>query len=111
MKDEIKQNKENMKNITDDMAEMKAEGDEIMEDLRTMKNMFKSELSLEVMVRAAHKISQKKSRVELNNWDDKLHILKSKSKLRRNKIYIDSELTTEERKIQKEIRDSARGSE
>uniref|UniRef100_A0A1Y1M2P7 L1 transposable element RRM domain-containing protein n=1 Tax=Photinus pyralis TaxID=7054 RepID=A0A1Y1M2P7_PHOPY len=46
--------------------------------------------------------------VELENWEDKLEIMKKKKVLGQAKIYIENDLTKEEGRIQSEIRNRAR---
>lgn len=46
--------------------------------------------------------------VEMENWEKKQEIMAAKSKLKQTKIYIDNDLTWEERKIQREIRSIAK---
>jgi thiol:disulfide interchange protein len=78
----------------------------------TMEKMITKELRLNVKVKKAYKIGQDRYNVEMNNWNEKLKVLKTKGKLRgklRGKeIYIDSALTLTEREIQKNIRDFAK---
>lgn len=47
-------------------------------------------------------------RVELKNFDDKMKIMSNKRKLQGQECYIDSDLTSEERRIQAEIRKKAK---
>jgi hypothetical protein len=71
-------------------------------------NLFREEFKEEVKIRRAFKIGQAKCIVELEEWSDKLKILKTKGGLRGKDIFIDAELTRNEREIQKKIRDQAR---
>jgi hypothetical protein len=74
----------------------------------TMEKKINKELSLNVKVKKVYKIGQDRYNVEMNNWNEKLMVLKTKGKLRGKEIYIDSALTLTEREIQKKIRDLAK---
>jgi hypothetical protein len=50
-----------------------------------------------VKVKKVYKIGQDRYNVEMNNWNEKLMVLKTKGKLRGKEIYIDSALTLTER--------------
>lgn len=45
---------------------------------------------------------------EMESWTEKQEYIKNKYKLRGTSIYIDNDLATEERRIQREIRNIAR---
>ncbi|KAK9695249.1 hypothetical protein QE152_g32714 [Popillia japonica] len=63
-------------------------------------------------IKEAYKINREKHyqmvRVELESFQNKIDIMKAKSKLKNTKIYIDNDLTKEERYIQKELWNAAR---
>ena len=59
-------------------------------------------------VRRAYKIDDARYIIEMEQWNDKLTILKEKAKLKGRDIFIDSKLSKTERGIQKCIRDVAR---
>jgi hypothetical protein len=85
---------------------METENEELLRN--TMEKMINKKLSLNVKVKKAYKIGQDRYNVEMNNWNEKLKVLKTKGKLRGKEIYIDSALTLTEREIQKNIRDFAK---
>lgn len=70
--------------------------------------LIEAELGLKVGVGDAYKIGERKYVMEVNNWAEKLQILKEKRRLKGRSIYLESELTRDERIIQKKIRDVAR---
>ncbi|XP_050516647.1 uncharacterized protein PF3D7_1120000-like [Diabrotica virgifera virgifera] len=73
-----------------------------------LEKMFQTELLLKTKIRRAQKIGQDRCIVEMVEWNDKIKILQGKAKLKGKDIFIDSELTRNEQKIQKKIRDIAR---
>lgn len=83
---------------TDDEDELKG----------TMESFIQRELQVEVKVRKAYKIGQRRQILEMQGWNDKLKILGEKRKLKGTKIFIDSELTYREREIQRKIREIAK---
>ncbi|KAH0813990.1 hypothetical protein GEV33_008801 [Tenebrio molitor] len=85
---------------------MDTEDEELLRN--SMEKMINKELSLNVKVNKVYKIGQDKYNVEMNKWNEKLMVLKTKGKLRGKEIYIDSALTLTEREIQKNIRDFAK---
>ncbi|KAJ3646241.1 hypothetical protein Zmor_023836 [Zophobas morio] len=56
----------------------------------------------------AYKVDEVRYIIEMEQWNDKLTILKEKAKLKGRDILIDSELTKTKRAIQKYIRDVGR---
>jgi hypothetical protein len=70
--------------------------------------MIEQELKVKVKVNKAYKIGQQRCIIELQNFEDKIATLKAKRNLKGKNIFIESELTENERKIQKELRDIAR---
>ncbi|KAH0816656.1 hypothetical protein GEV33_006135 [Tenebrio molitor] len=85
---------------------METKNEELLRN--TMEKMINKELSLNVKVKKSYKIGQDRYSVEMNNWNEKLMVLKTKGKLRGKEIYIDSALTLMETEIQKNIRDFAK---
>jgi thiol:disulfide interchange protein len=85
---------------------METEDEELLRN--TMEKKINKELSLNVKVKKVYKIGQDRYNVEMNNWNKKLMVLKTKGKLRGKEIYIDSALTLTEGEIQKKIRDFAK---
>lgn len=75
---------------------------------RAVEDMIESELNIKVKVKGAYQIGQERYIVETECWEDKLQILIEKKNLKGKNIYIESEMTSKERKIQKIIRDIAR---
>jgi hypothetical protein len=85
---------------------METDDEELLRN--TMEKMINKELSLNVKVKKVYKIGQDRYNVEINNWNEKLMVLKTKGKLRGKEIYIYSALTLTEREIQNNIRDFAK---
>lgn len=69
-------------------------------------------LQIEMKIERAYIINKDKHdqiiRAELESWGKKQEIMKNKSNLKNTKIYIDNDLTNEERFIQREIRSIAK---
>lgn len=70
--------------------------------------MLEKELGLKIKIDKAHQIGPKKCVIHINEWPEKIAILKEKRRLKGKAIYIESELTREESAIQKRLRDFAR---
>lgn len=74
----------------------------------SFKSFLKERLNIEVDVANVHYKANtpqwKTVLVELTNWKQKSEIMQNKRKLKGSKIYIEHDLTLEERRIQKEIR-------
>lgn len=83
---------------TQDEEEIKAE----------IENMIDKEIRVKAAVKKAYKIGQNKYIIKMNNWSDKIKILKEKNKMKGRDIFIDSDLTRQERNVQKILRDVAR---
>lgn len=72
-----------------------------------MENMIKQYMDVEVKIKNAYKINDRTCLIEIDNFNQKLEVLKNKHKLKNVKsqiIYIENDLTTKERDIQKTIR-------
>lgn len=85
---------------------LKIETEDENEMNEVIKDFVKKELEMEVKVRKTRKITNKKYIIEMQTFNDKIKILKAKSKLRniKNKIiYIDEDLPKKEREIQRQI--------
>lgn len=84
---------------------LKEEKPEQME--KEISNLFKEEVGEEVNIKTVNKIGKETILVEMENWEQKIKIMKGKYKLMKNegtrKIYIDNDLTKNEREIQKKI--------
>lgn len=87
-------------------VQIEAKSDERLE--KQIEALLYKELEITVEVGRAFKIGQKQYIVEMNEWMDKINVLKKKSILKGKPIYIDSELTKMERTIQKHIREEAK---
>lgn len=79
--------------------------DEVVE--KKMEEWLNTELGVETKVKEVKRITQNKILVSMENFDKKLGILRSKTKLKGKKIYIDSDLTSQERDIQRKLRQTA----
>lgn len=79
---------------------------------QNIKTFLKNKLDVEVMPMDAFEMGKDRNNktmvVKLNNWEDKMKVMKNKSKLRGGKVYIDSDLTKKELHIQKTIRELAK---
>lgn len=82
------------------------------EEIKQKTELFLNEhIQAEINIKKAYKTNDMMIVVELEDFEKKLEILKRKGKItyfKDNKIYIDSDLTENERKIQKELRDKAK---
>lgn len=74
------------------------------------KNFIEKELGVEIRIESAIKLAEKTCLIELNSKTDKMVIMNNKSKLRaqKNKIYINDDMTKEERKVQAIVRKIAK---
>jgi hypothetical protein len=68
-----------------------------------VKTFIQQKLETDVEVIDTIEINDNMTIVKLENWEQKKQVMKNKSKLRGEKIYIDGELTRREREIQKKI--------
>lgn len=76
-----------------------------------IKEFVKKELGVKVEIEEAYKVGREEMNVtvvKLENFEQKIEILKNKYKLGRREIYIDCDLTKEEQKIQATIRKVAK---
>lgn len=73
-----------------------------------MEKLLEREVKVNTPIVAAYKIGVKKYVVKMNNWEEKLRVLKGKNMLKGKDIYIEPEMTFKEREIQKTIRTTAR---
>lgn len=73
-----------------------------------VENMLKTKINVQAKVKAVYKIGPQRCIAEMENWTEKLNVLRNKKNLKGEEIYIDSEMTAREREIQKHIRDIAR---
>ena len=81
-------------------------GEGMEEELRVAIESKMGELfRVKAKVGRPYKIDEAKYIIEMEQWNDKLTILKEKAKLKGRDIFIDSELTKTKRGIQKCIRD------
>lgn len=65
-------------------------------------------LNLTINIRNISKISENKCLVELDSMDDKLMVMRNKSKLLGKKYYIDNDLTKTEQNLQWKLRKLAK---
>lgn len=76
-----------------------------------MKKFIEEEMGIKPIIKAAHRLGPKTIVVALGSEDEKLEVMHNKSKLRNrpgNKVFIEDDLTKEEREIQKLIRQKAK---
>lgn len=70
--------------------------------------ILKDKLKSSVKVKKAFSIKGKDNKqiiiIELNSWEEKQEVMKRKSLLKDTNIYIENDLTKEERKVQAELR-------
>lgn len=71
---------------------------------------IKTEMGVEVVIREAHRTGRERDCIiaKMESVEDKIRTMKEKGKLKGQKIYVDDDLTIEERGVQKQIRDKAR---
>lgn len=86
--------------------DMMPNSDEVLKE--AMESMLEKELKVRVKTKKVYKIGPKKCIMEMNDWQDKVMVLKEKGRLKGKSVFIDSDLTATEREIQKKIRDIAR---
>lgn len=78
--------------------------------MENIEEFIKQNLAIEVKIITAYKIGEKKIIAEMDKWESKIEVMKNKYKLKQmsdRKIYIESDLTITERKIQSVIRGQA----
>lgn len=76
-----------------------------------IENFIKEELDVDVTVKAAYRLGKNTCLVELAGKEDKLRVMQNKRKLKARqgeKIFIDNDLTQNEREIGREIRKAAK---
>ncbi|KAK9720740.1 hypothetical protein QE152_g21902 [Popillia japonica] len=73
-----------------------------------VENLIDTHLGIKVKAKNVYKIGENRCVAEMEDWDEKCRVLKEKNKLKGKNVYIDSDLTPEERRIQKKIREKAR---
>lgn len=73
-----------------------------------IENFFKKNLGVETKIKKINKIRSENEYsitvVEMETWDMKQRVMKNKNKLKGSHMYIENDLTVEERKIQAQIR-------
>ncbi|KAK9718343.1 hypothetical protein QE152_g23257 [Popillia japonica] len=69
-----------------------------------VENLIDTHLGIKVKIKNVYKIGENRCVAEMEDWDEKCRVLKEKNKLKGKNVYIDSDLTPEERRIQKRIR-------
>lgn len=76
-----------------------------------VEDIIKKYMEIQIEIKAVKYLGPKTCLIELKNTDDKIKIMKNKSKLREYKeqnIYINDDMTKEEREIQEKIRRKAK---
>uniref|UniRef100_A0A6P7GZJ8 Uncharacterized protein PF11_0207-like n=1 Tax=Diabrotica virgifera virgifera TaxID=50390 RepID=A0A6P7GZJ8_DIAVI len=118
IKEELKEIKENM----EFMEKQRRKNNVVMNGLtidtyeqgaikEAMLNLFKGHMEIEVKIKNAYKLGIKTCLIELEDQEDKIKVMKNKSKLKNykeEKVYINNDTTMREREIQKTIRMIAR---
>ena len=77
----------------------------------TTEKFLEQHLEVKVRVKAAHKLGQRTCLVQLENLQDKEDIMRNKQKLKKlsgGVVYINNDVSVEERNMQKQIRERAR---
>lgn len=117
LKKEIKQIKERLerieninrrKNIVLQGLPIKNNDHTIMKE--EMENFMEEKLNIDIKIKSVKKLGNKTCLIELENENEKVKVMKNKSKLRRNKrekIFINDDMSKEERLIQGKIRKKA----
>lgn len=77
--------------------------DEIKGNDKT-EDYIKESLGVDVSVRSVQQIKNSMLLVQLESWEEKMEVMGNKKKLKGSKVYIENDLTKEERRIQAEIR-------
>lgn len=92
------------------VAGLKVDGKDERQIRTKMEKFMDQELQISIKLRNAIKIGDQTFVIETETMADKVEILKNKSKLRQRKerIYIDNDLTVKEREIQREIHEMAK---
>lgn len=83
------------------------EGDE----KEQIEKFISEKLQVEVSIKKVQVVGTKQTQIiiaEMNNWEEKTAVMKKKKLLSSTKVYIDNDLTREQRVIQREIREIAR---
>lgn len=79
---------------------------------KSLEKFIKNTMNIETRVKKAFKMNKKGNSdiilAEMETWEEKQAIMTNKSKLRGSAIYIENDMTIEERKIQAEIRKLSR---
>lgn len=81
-------------------------------DETEINNFLETNVNVKIQVKKISHISKQKEGnivlVEMNTWDEKQAIMKNKFRLKGTKVYVEHDLTLEERRIEAEIRRIAR---
>lgn len=75
-----------------------------------MEKLMKEHMELEINLKDAKKLGPRTCLITMNSVEDKIKVMKNKSKLRtcQKRIYINDDMTKEERKVQEKVRIRAR---
>lgn len=85
--------------------DLKTDNGDIKEHIN---NILRDKLDVEAKIRETYRVGRNKCVVEMENIGEKIKIVKNKNKLKGSQLYINDDLTVQERKIQMEIRKVAR---
>lgn len=79
------------------------------EDVKTeVLSFFKEKLEVEPKIAKAYKIGQNRCVVEMEQNESKAEVMKNKKKLKGSRVFINDDLTIQERKIQTQLRNKAK---
>lgn len=73
-----------------------------------MQSKLEEKVKTQVLIKKVYRINPMKYIVEMQTWEGKMEMLRRKNMLKGTKVYIDSDMTEGERKIQKSIREMAK---
>lgn len=79
-----------------------------VEDGSGLEIWLRDELNVEAKIRSAYRVGKGMVVAEVERWEKKVEIMSAKKKLKGKKIYIDNDLTREDRAVQKQLREIAR---
>lgn len=111
-KQKVTEEKERRKNVIVKIQLSNNERKDKIELKKCMEKLYKDKLEVDVTVTEVVHIVETKNgdivKVVMASRQDKIEIMKNKHKLRGKNIFVDDDLTKEERSMQKEIRDRAK---
>lgn len=80
-----------------------------LKEATEVENYLKSTLEVDTKIENVEVINAKMIAVKCASWKGKMSVMKNKNKLRETKVYIDSDLTKEELRVQEKLREMANG--